>query len=116
MLSFYQYFENWSSQNLKFGRWFYEFMDKAGDKKISWAYSGSGGAYTYHAHVTGCPRHVIFSGWALGPPVWFLLEYGLLFDADKEDLNTFRHYQSLCRNLWLGFLAYLAAFYLGRWN
>ena len=44
MLSFYQYFENWSSQNLKFGRWFYEFMDKAGDKKISWAYSGSGGA------------------------------------------------------------------------
>ena len=71
-------------------------------------------AYTYHAHVTGCPRHVIFSGWALGPPVWFILEYGLLFDAEKENLKTFRHYQSLCRNLWLGFLAYLAIFYFGQ--
>ena len=73
-------------------------------------------AYTDHSHVTGCPRYVIFAGWALGPPVWFILEYGLLFDAKKEDLKIFRHYQSLCRNLWLGFLAYLAAFYLGRWN
>jgi hypothetical protein len=73
-------------------------------------------AYTYHSHITGCPRYVIFAGWALGPPIWFMLEYGLLFDAESEDLNSFRHYQSLCRNLWLGFLAYLAAFYLGHWK
>lgn len=33
-------------------------------------------AYTYHSHITGCPRYVIFAGWALGPPVWFILEYG----------------------------------------
>ena len=73
-------------------------------------------AYTYHSHITGCPKNVIFAGWALGPPVWFVLEYGLLFDAENEDLGAFRHYQSLCRNLWLGFMAYLAAFYLGQWN
>ena len=73
-------------------------------------------AYTYHSHITGCPRHVIFAGWALGPPVWFILEYSLLYDAENEDLDVFKHYQSLCRNLWLGFMAYLAAFYLGRWN
>ncbi len=76
----------------------------------------AGLAYTYHSHITGCPHYVIFAGWAIGPPVWFLLEYGLLFDAESEDLSAFKHTQSLCRNLWLGFLAYLAAFYLGRWN
>ena len=41
-------------------------------------------AYTYHSHITGCPRHVIFAGWALGPPVWFILEYSLFFDAENE--------------------------------
>ena len=73
-------------------------------------------AYTYHSHITGCPRHVIFAGWALGPPVWFILEYYLLFDPENEDFGTFRHYQGLYRNLWFGFIAYLATFYLGRWN
>jgi hypothetical protein len=73
-------------------------------------------AYTYHSHITGCPRYVIFAGWALGPPVWLMLEYALLFDSENEDFVAFKHYQSLCRNLWLGFMAYLAAFYLGQWN
>ena len=72
--------------------------------------------YTYHSHLTGCPRYVIFAGWALGPPVWFAIEYWFLFDAKNEDLQSFNHYQTLGRNLWLGFLAYLAAFYLGNWN
>ena len=56
-------------------------------------------AYTYHSHITGCPRYVIFAGWALGPPVWFILEYGLLYEAENEDFGAFRHYQSLCRTL-----------------
>jgi hypothetical protein len=72
--------------------------------------------YTYHSHLTGCPRYVIFAGWAMGPPVWFVIEYWFLFDAKVEDLQSFKHYQALGRNLWLGFLAYLAAFYLGNWN
>ena len=72
--------------------------------------------YTYHSHLTGCPRYVIFAGWAMGPPVWFAIEYWCLFDAKTEDLQSFNHYQTLGRNLWLGFLAYLAAFYLGKWN
>ena len=29
--------------------------------------------YTYHSHLTGCPRQVILGGWAMGPPVWFIL-------------------------------------------
>ena len=72
--------------------------------------------YTYHSHLTGCPRYVIFAGWAMGPPVWFAIEYWFLFDAKAEDLQSFNYYQTLGRNLWLGFLAYLAAFYLGNWN
>ncbi len=73
-------------------------------------------AYTYHSHLTGCPRYVIFGGWALGPPLWFVLEYWLLFDPENEDLQSFKYHQNLGKNLWLGFLIYLAAFYLGRWN
>ena len=72
--------------------------------------------YTYHSHLTGCPRYVIFGGWAIGPPIWFVIEYWLLFDKKIEDLKFFMHYQTLGRNLWLGFLAYLADFYLGNWN
>jgi len=72
--------------------------------------------YTYHSHLTGCPRYVIFAGWAMGPPVWFAIEYWFLFDAKVENLQSFNHYQTLGRNLWLGFLGYLAAFYLGNWN
>jgi hypothetical protein len=72
--------------------------------------------YTYHSHLTGCPRYVILGGWAIGPPVWFVIEYWLLFEAKVEDLQSFKHYQTLGRNLWLGFLTYLAAFYLGNWN
>ncbi len=52
----------------------------------------------------------------MGPPVWFVIEYWFLFDAKIEDLQSFKNYQTLGRNLWLGFLAYLAAFYLGNWN
>ena len=72
--------------------------------------------YTYHSHVTGCPRYIILGGWAMGPPLWFILEFVFLYDPKEEDLQHFKHYQSLGRDLWLGFLVFLAAFYLGDWN
>ena len=72
--------------------------------------------YTYHSHLTVCPRYIILGGWALGPPVWFILESVFLYDSKEEDLQHFIYYQSLGRNLWLGFLVFLAAFYLGNWN
>ena len=52
----------------------------------------------------------------MGPPVWFILESVFLYDPKEEDLQHFKHYQSLGRDLWLGFLVFLAAFYLGNWN
>ena len=74
--------------------------------------------YTYHSHVDGCPREVIFAGWAVGPPIWLIFEYWLLFDKTEEslaDFEAFKHSQTLARNLWGGFLIFLAAFYLGGW-
>ena len=75
--------------------------------------------YTYRSHLNACPPEVIFAGWAVLPPIWFILEYWLLFDRTKEsiaDFEAFKHSQALARNLWIGFLIFLAAFYLGRWG
>ena len=72
--------------------------------------------YTYHSHLDGCPREIIFAAWALLPPIWLILEHWLLFDRNEEsskDFATFKHSQSLARNLWGGFLIFLVAFYSG---
>jgi hypothetical protein len=72
--------------------------------------------YTYRSHLDACPREVIFAAWALLPPIWLILEYWLLFDRNEEsskDFETFKHSQSLARNLWGGFLIFLVAFYSG---
>ena len=70
--------------------------------------------YTYRSHLDECPREVIFAAWALLPPVWLILEYWLLFDRNKEsleDFEAFKYNQNLARNLWVGFLIFLAVFY-----
>ena len=75
--------------------------------------------YTYYSHMDGCPREVIFAGWAILPPIWLIFEYWLLFDRTEEslaDFEAFKHSQALARNLWGGFLIFLAAFYLGGWT
>ena len=75
--------------------------------------------YTYRSHLNACPREVIFAGWAVLPPIWLILEYWLLFDRTKEslaDFEAFKHGQALARNLWGGFLIFLAGFYLGEWG
>jgi len=72
--------------------------------------------YTYHSHLDGCPREIIFLAWALLPPIWLVLEYWLLFDRNEEsskDFETLKHGQGLAQNLWIGFLIFLAAYYSG---
>ena len=74
--------------------------------------------YTYRSHLNACPREIILAAWALLPPIWFILEYWLLFDRNEEslaDFEAFKHSQALARNLWGGFLIFLAVFYLGGW-
>ena len=75
--------------------------------------------YTYRSHLDACPREVIFAAWAILPPIWFILEYWLLFDKAKEslaDFEAFKYSQGLARNLWGGFLTFLAIFYLAGWG
>jgi hypothetical protein len=72
--------------------------------------------YTYRSHLHACPREVIFMAWSLLPPVWLILENWLLFDVNEEslsDFEVFKHSQSLARNLWGGFLIFLAVYYMG---
>jgi len=72
--------------------------------------------YTYRSHLNACPREIIFAAWALLPPIWLILEHWLLFDRNEEsskDFATFKHSQSLARNLWGGFLIFLVAYYSG---
>ena len=72
--------------------------------------------YTYRSHLNACPREVIFIAWSLLPPIWLILENWLLFDVNKESLSdyeVFKHNQSLARNLWGGFLIFLAVYYMG---
>ena len=49
--------------------------------------------------------------WTIGPPIWFLVEYALLYDKNDTDeaFEKFKHYQQLAAALWLGLMAFLAA-------
>jgi hypothetical protein len=51
--------------------------------------------------------------WALGPPIYFLLEYQLLFDNwdDKEKVDHLRHMQSLAEKVWAAVLFLLVLLY-----
>ena len=72
--------------------------------------------YTYRSHLNACPREIIFIAWSLLPPIWLILENWLLFDVKEEslsDFEVFKHNQSLARNLWGGFLIFLAVYYMG---
>lgn len=75
--------------------------------------------YTYRSHLNACPREIIFAAWAVLPPIWLILEYWLLFNRTEEslaDFESFKHSQTLARNLWGGFLIFLAVFYLAGWG
>ena len=94
-------------------------LSKAGIRKVvGAALVVLGLLYTWRSHISGCPRHVILGAWAVAPPVWWYLEYIFLFDKSdpEDDFEGFKHTQALARNLWLGFLVFLSAFYLGNWN
>jgi hypothetical protein len=54
--------------------------------------------------------------WTILPPLWFWGEYWLLWRHDAcallpQALEKFKHAQELGRNVWIAFVALLAAFY-----
>jgi hypothetical protein len=58
----------------------------------------------------------IVAFWTLIPPVCFFIEYHFLFKwgAKPEVFELFRHLQEVNRNVWAGFVAFLAAIYFGK--
>lgn len=47
--------------------------------------------------------------WTLGPPIWFYIEYALLFDNwnDKDAVAQFKDLQGHAAKIWAGMLAFL---------
>ena len=75
--------------------------------------------YTYRSHLDACPPEVIFFAWSILPPMWLIFEYWFFYDKTEttlDNFDAFKHSQALARNLWLGFLIFLAVFYLLEWN
>lgn len=56
--------------------------------------------------------------WTVVPPVWFWIEYRLLWGHaepnNRRNLEEFKHGQEVSRNIWLAFVAILAALYFGK--
>jgi hypothetical protein len=74
-----------------------------------------GGAFSliYGVYATRQQMILPIVIWALGPPIYFFLEYQLLFDnwEDKEKVDHLRHMQSLAEKLWAAVLFLLVLFY-----
>lgn len=49
--------------------------------------------------------------WTIGPPIWFLVEYTVLYGKDDTEtaFEKFKHQQQLAAAVWLGLMAFLAA-------
>jgi hypothetical protein len=61
------------------------------------------------------PIHwLVVGGWAIGPPLWFLLEYWNFNDPDMTKFEYFKHGQQVAGSLWAGVLALLYAIYQRR--
>ncbi len=72
--------------------------------------------YTYRSHFNHCPHEIILGAWIIIPPIWFFIEYNLLFDKKTEDFEHLKYEQELARNLWAGIVVLLGALYLGKWD
>jgi hypothetical protein len=60
-------------------------------------------------------EQVLFAGWTLGPPAWFVLQH-YLWPAPPAGQDRFRTYQAIVRAIWAGIAAFLAAIIFGRWG
>jgi len=57
---------------------------------------------------------ILFAGWALGPPAWFILQYWAWPPTPAEQERYHLH-QGLLKAVWAGVAALLAAMFFGRW-
>jgi len=57
---------------------------------------------------------LLFAGWTLGPPIWFILQYRV-WPPRPDQLDRYRLQQGLLKAVWAGVAAFLAAIFFGRW-
>lgn len=60
-------------------------------------------------------EQVLFVGWALGPPAWFVVQHRL-WPTAAGGHDRARSYQALVKSIWGGMIALLAAVIFGRWG
>ncbi len=57
-------------------------------------------------------RGEILAAWTVGPPVYFWLEYFVMANSiAKEEMERYKMFQELSRNVWAGIAAALAIGY-----
>jgi hypothetical protein len=59
-------------------------------------------------------RAAVLVAWAVGAPLWFMLEYHLFDDKDDKQFARFKYGQSLAAKLWAGASIGLAILYFGK--
>src|SRR5690348_14102087 len=60
-------------------------------------------------------EQALFTAWALGPPIWFVIQH-YLWPAPATGLQRFQAHQALLRPVWAGITILLAAIIFGRWG
>ena len=53
------------------------------------------------------PLHVLAACWAIGPPIWFIVEW-TFFGPNASDFETFKYSQETAKDVWAGVAAVLA--------
>ncbi len=60
-------------------------------------------------------EQLLFTGWTLGPPAWFVIQHHLWPTPDGHH-DRIRSHQALVKSIWAGVAALLAAIIFGRWG
>ncbi len=60
-------------------------------------------------------EQLLFTGWTLGPPAWFVIQH-YLWPAPDGHQDRLRSHQALVKSIWAGVVALLAAIIFGRWG
>jgi AbiV family abortive infection protein len=58
----------------------------------------------------------LVGAWALGAPVWFIVEWHYFESADKDDLEQFKYSQKLAATVWVALVVVLAAITGIKWG
>jgi hypothetical protein len=70
---------------------------------------------------TQCVEHDVLAyglvgAWALGAPVWFIIDWARFKPEDKDDFDQFKYSQKLAATVWVALVVVLAAITGIKWG